>query len=228
LINDASARVPRTSPAISRGNAAITTIFAFPGIAPSYEPTSIPLRQHFPQVDSIVAKVDIWLCTIVCAWQLKRLFPGRDLTAFPQHSRSPNGMHAWLRLALPALLCAGPLAPVLHAQAPQRATSQQVIIDAHAPTTPFPHFCEQVFGSGHAILALRESYRDDIRSVDDDHGNVLPKYAAMGSPVDPTTAQVLQLNQETALGPPAQTQLHDGNLTLKLTPNALLLIKVQP
>jgi beta-xylosidase len=46
--------------------------------------------------------------------------------------------------------------------------------------------------------------------------------------VDPTPFQVVQLNQETALGPPAQTQLHDGKLTLQMTPNAQLLIKVQP
>jgi xylan 1,4-beta-xylosidase len=38
-------------------------------------------------------------------------------------------------------------------------------IDAHAPTTPFPHFWEKTFGSGRAILALRASYRDDIRTV---------------------------------------------------------------
>lgn len=38
-------------------------------------------------------------------------------------------------------------------------------IDAHAPTTPFPHFWEQIFGSGRATLSLRQSYRDDIRSV---------------------------------------------------------------
>ena len=67
-----------------------------------------------------------------------------------------------------------------------------------------------------------------LQRVDDDHGNVLPKYAAMGSPVDPTPAQVAQLNTETALGTPAQTQLHDGRLTLELSPNALLLIKVLP
>ena len=40
-----------------------------------------------------------------------------------------------------------------------------VSIDAHAATTPFPHFWEQTFGSGRAILALRESYRKDIRTV---------------------------------------------------------------
>jgi hypothetical protein len=37
---------------------------------------------------------------------------------------------------------------------------EQVAIDAGAPTTPFPHFWEQMFGSGRAILTLRESYRE--------------------------------------------------------------------
>ena len=46
------------------------------------------------------------------------------------------------------------------------ARAQETItIDAHAQATPFPHFWEQMFGSGHAILALRESYRDDLRAV---------------------------------------------------------------
>jgi xylan 1,4-beta-xylosidase len=74
-------------------------------------------------------------------------------------------MHRWLRPALSALLLAWLVLPTLHAQAPERVSPEQVLIDAHADTTPFPHFWEQVFGSGHAILALRESYRDDIRSV---------------------------------------------------------------
>jgi xylan 1,4-beta-xylosidase len=38
-------------------------------------------------------------------------------------------------------------------------------VDAKARTTPFPHFWEQTFGSGRAILSLRESYRDDLRTV---------------------------------------------------------------
>jgi xylan 1,4-beta-xylosidase len=42
---------------------------------------------------------------------------------------------------------------------------EHVAIDAGAPTTPFPHFWEQMFGSGRAILTLRESYRDDLRAV---------------------------------------------------------------
>ena len=42
---------------------------------------------------------------------------------------------------------------------------EQIEIDANSQTTPFPHFWEQMFGSGRAILTLRESYRDDIRAV---------------------------------------------------------------
>src|ERR1700689_5083207 len=42
---------------------------------------------------------------------------------------------------------------------------EQIQIDATAQTTPFPHFWEQMFGSGRAILTLRDSYRDDLRAV---------------------------------------------------------------
>ena len=46
------------------------------------------------------------------------------------------------------------------------ATAQETIeIDAKASGTSFPHFWEQMFGSGRAILTLRESYRDDLRAV---------------------------------------------------------------
>jgi xylan 1,4-beta-xylosidase len=56
---------------------------------------------------------------------------------------------------------------------PCRARGQQVqlppaetiVIDVHAPAHPFPHFWEQMFGSGHAILSLRDTYRDDLRAV---------------------------------------------------------------
>src|ERR1700734_4307896 len=38
-------------------------------------------------------------------------------------------------------------------------------VDARGATTPFPHFWEQTFGSGRAILSLREEYRNDLRTV---------------------------------------------------------------
>jgi xylan 1,4-beta-xylosidase len=65
-----------------------------------------------------------------------------------------------------------------------------------------------------------------LQRVDNTHGNVLPRYAAMGEPLNPTPAQVEQLNRETALPPPQQTHLTNGKLELPLEPNALVLIKL--
>jgi len=67
-----------------------------------------------------------------------------------------------------------------------------------------------------------------IQRVDDDHGNVLKAYKAMGSPLAPTPAQVEQLNRTTALPLPEETQLQAGKLKLTLMPNSLVLIKTQP
>jgi xylan 1,4-beta-xylosidase len=61
-------------------------------------------------------------------------------------------------LALAAVLL---LAPALAAQ-PQ---PENITIDAHATTTPFPHFWEKIFGSGRAILSLRDDYRKDLDTV---------------------------------------------------------------
>src|SRR2546423_4998333 len=41
----------------------------------------------------------------------------------------------------------------------------RIAVDAAAPTRPFPHFWERMFGSGRALLTLRESYRQDLRAV---------------------------------------------------------------
>ncbi|WP_254062197.1 glycosyl hydrolase family 39 [Acidobacterium sp. S8] len=65
-----------------------------------------------------------------------------------------------------------------------------------------------------------------ISRVDETHSNTLAAYKKMGSPLDPTDAQVEQLNRETALGDPEQRKLENGKLDLTLGPNALLLIKV--
>ena len=59
------------------------------------------------------------------------------------------------------------LAVVMHAQTLPNASppTETLRIDAHAPGTPFPHFWEKVFGSGRAILSLRDSYQKDLREV---------------------------------------------------------------
>jgi xylan 1,4-beta-xylosidase len=40
-----------------------------------------------------------------------------------------------------------------------------IVVDANAPVHPFPHFWEKMFGSGRAVLTLRDSYRRDLREV---------------------------------------------------------------
>jgi xylan 1,4-beta-xylosidase len=68
-------------------------------------------------------------------------------------------------LSFVCLLGALSLAALRPASA-QKAPSPEVIeIDIQAPSHPFPHFWEQMFGSGRAVLNLRESYRNDLRQV---------------------------------------------------------------
>ena len=47
----------------------------------------------------------------------------------------------------------------------QAAVSEQATLDTRAAGTPFPHFWEQMFGSGRAVLSLRDDYRKDIATV---------------------------------------------------------------
>ncbi len=75
---------------------------------------------------------------------------------------------------------------------------------------------------------LAPNARVSIERIDQEHGEVLSHYKAMRGPEDPTSAQVEQLNRESALPPPQQATLQDGKLSLTLTPNSLVLIKVQP
>jgi xylan 1,4-beta-xylosidase len=44
-------------------------------------------------------------------------------------------------------------------------TAETIVIDGSAPAHAFPHFWEQMFGSGRAILTLRENYRQDLQAV---------------------------------------------------------------
>ena len=69
-----------------------------------------------------------------------------------------------LRVAIATLAFALPsLTPAATAQ----STPTPVTIDVHAPAHPFPHFWDPMFGSGRAVLALRENYLDDLKEVHD-------------------------------------------------------------
>ncbi len=73
------------------------------------------------------------------------------------------------RLALVSGFCAVAFAfssaPQHSAQRPDAPPAQTVTIDARGPGTPFPHFWEQMFGSGRANLTLRRSYSNDLERV---------------------------------------------------------------
>jgi xylan 1,4-beta-xylosidase len=47
----------------------------------------------------------------------------------------------------------------------QTQISETIVVDATAPAHPLPHFWEHMFGSGRAILSLRDGYRQDLREV---------------------------------------------------------------
>lgn len=59
-----------------------------------------------------------------------------------------------------ALLCAA-----LPTRSQTQTSSEMVNVDLSAGTHPFPHVWERMFGSGRAILSLRESYRRDLHDV---------------------------------------------------------------
>ncbi len=70
--------------------------------------------------------------------------------------------HMTLRV-LTALLCAICVLSPTVATAQERA--ETINVDTKADGKPFPHFWEEMFGSGRAILSLRESYRRDCGTL---------------------------------------------------------------
>lgn len=69
------------------------------------------------------------------------------------------------RIARTAMLIAVAAASSIGGTAQTAPGQESITVDAKASGTPFPHFWEQTFGSGRAILSLREGYRQDLRTV---------------------------------------------------------------
>ena len=80
------------------------------------------------------------------------------------HLEKKLSIRQWTQIAIFAIFT---IAVEMQAQMPSGSTtaSNAIRIDAHAQGTPFPHYWETVFGSGRAILSLRDSYRIDLREV---------------------------------------------------------------
>jgi xylan 1,4-beta-xylosidase len=71
------------------------------------------------------------------------------------------------RLAVPVcFIAACSIVAIRLTPAPAQAPAPETItLDLTAPAHPFPHFWERMFGSGRAILSLRDDYRRDLRAV---------------------------------------------------------------
>ena len=84
-----------------------------------------------------------------------------------RHLTMTNLRAAWrLALVMFAMMLVCVLPPqVLLGQAGASSQAATITIDAQAPSHPFPHYWERMFGSGRAILSLRDSYRRDLRAV---------------------------------------------------------------
>jgi xylan 1,4-beta-xylosidase len=79
------------------------------------------------------------------------------------------------------------------------------------------------------VLQLNSStgrQRALVYRVDADHGSLMKAYAAMGSPTNPTEAQIQSLRQAARLPAPESLSIHNGRIALHLAPNALALIEV--
>jgi xylan 1,4-beta-xylosidase len=74
---------------------------------------------------------------------------------------------------------------------------------------------------------VREDAAAVISRVDDDHGNTLAAYKALGSPRYPTESQIEQLNAATKLPAPEQQHLDQNHIDLKLQPNALVVVEMR-
>jgi xylan 1,4-beta-xylosidase len=101
-----------------------------------------------------------------------------------------------------------------------------IIIAAWNLVDPDRHGIAQTFEF--EFHGLSPAAHATILRVDSAHGNVVKEYAAMGSPLDPTPAQVTQLNRASELPAPEAVTIHDSQFKLQLSPNALVLIEITP
>jgi len=72
-----------------------------------------------------------------------------------------NRCHAFFLVSVVTVLLSLPCS----AQ-PAAPAVETIQLDPNAPAQAFPHFWEQMFGSGRAILSLRENYRRDLEMVE--------------------------------------------------------------
>jgi xylan 1,4-beta-xylosidase len=72
----------------------------------------------------------------------------------------------WFAVAVATLLAGAWLRGQEQQKSPTEGSgAETIVVDAKAAGKPFPHFWEEMFGSGRANLSMRQSYRDDLDRV---------------------------------------------------------------
>jgi len=74
------------------------------------------------------------------------------------------------------------------------------------------------------LSGARRAY---ISRVDRDHGDPHPAYEKMGSPVYPTAEQLRKLREAVAPGTPEVQELRNGELSLAIPPNGLVVVGIR-
>jgi len=74
---------------------------------------------------------------------------------------------------------------------------------------------------------FRGKHQVTLYRLDGTHGNVLPAYAAMGSPADPTQKQYQALRKAGELSPPKVFELKGDKIAITLAPKALDFVEIR-
>ncbi len=128
---------------------------------------------------------------------------------------SPAGL--LIVTALLGLAAPQAIAPPTAQSSPAAVSAPETItIDADAPTHPFPHFWDKVFGSGRAALSLRESYRNDLRNLKSHTGVQYIRFHNILS--DETGLYDLDANGLPSYNFSYVDQIYDGLLELGVKP----------
>jgi xylan 1,4-beta-xylosidase len=77
------------------------------------------------------------------------------------------------------------------------------------------------------LQGIGKSAHATLHRVDDDHGNVLKTYDAMGRPAIPTRDQIAQLRAAGAAPRPESAAFHDGKLTLDIPQHGLVVLEIR-
>lgn len=76
------------------------------------------------------------------------------------------------------------------------------------------------------FMGLGEGRAATIQRTDEEHGNPLPTYRAMGSPQYPTQAQIAKMNEASSLPAAEHVRLNGQSLSVKLPVNGLAIVTI--